>query len=217
MAIDFELYQTIEAIVEKKVKDIKVDREEFNLLTNEVRKLAKAQNELAVAQKETEKRLTRVERAVEELAVAQKETEKRLTRVERAVEELAIKMEEGFKSLRDQIAALGSRWGIYAEGTFRATIKSIFSRQPGVKVKEGYYGGRQVDIIISGDEHILLEITSRMVLRDIKKIYDTADDYKQKEGIEPTLMVATAYISPSLMQKIMGLERKIEVFSYEEE
>ncbi|MEW6482370.1 MAG: hypothetical protein AB1397_05145 [bacterium] len=60
-------------------------------------------------------------------------------------------------------------------------------------------------------------MTSRMVSGDIKKIYDTADDYKQKEGIEPTLMVATAYISPSLMQKIMGLERKIEVFSYEEE
>ncbi len=30
-------------------------------------------------------------------------------------------------------------------------------------------------------------------------------------------MVATGYVSPTLMQKIVGLERPIEIFSYEEE
>jgi hypothetical protein len=30
-------------------------------------------------------------------------------------------------------------------------------------------------------------------------------------------MVATSYISPKLMQQVMGLERKIEIFSYEAE
>ena len=35
--------------------------------------------------------------------------------------------------------------------------------------------------------------------------------------MEPALMVATSYVSPRLMEKIMGLERKIEIFSYEGE
>ncbi|MBF0102143.1 MAG: DUF3782 domain-containing protein [Desulfobacterales bacterium] len=119
--------------------------------------------------------------------------------------------------MKNQISALGSRWGIYNEGTFRATIQGVFKKMSGIEVREGYYGDRQVDIIIRNGEHIMLEITSRMHSGDIAKLYRSADDYKQREGIEPYLMVATSYISPRLMQKIMGLERKIDIFSYEGE
>ena len=126
-------------------------------------------------------------------------------------------MEEGFKSLSDQIAALGSRWGIYNEGTFRSTIRGLLSRTPGIEVREGMYGGRQVDVIIRNGEHVLLEITSRMHPEDIERLYRSADDYQQREGVTPALMVATSYISPRLMERIMKLERKIEIFSYEGE
>ncbi len=87
----------------------------------------------------------------------------------------------------------------------------------GVEVREGFYGGRQVDVIIRNGEHILLEITSRMHSRDIDNLYASADDYRQREGIDPLLMVAPLYVSPRLMQKIMSLERKIDIFSYEGE
>ena len=117
--------------------------------------------------------------------------------------------------MTNQIAALGSRWGIYNEGTFRGTIRGLLSKMEGVEVREGYYGDRQVDVIIRNGEHVMLEITSRMHPKDIHKIYTSADDYKKKEGVEPILMVATSYISPKLMEKIMGLERRIEIFSYE--
>ena len=140
---------------------------------------------------------------VQDLAEAQGRTEK--------------KIDDLGHSLTNQIAALGSRWGIYNEGTFRGTIRGLLSKMSGVEVREGYYGDRQVDVIIRNGEHVMLEITSRMHPKDINKIYSSADDYKTKEGIEPTLMVATSYISPRLMEKIMGLERKIEIFSYESE
>ena len=140
---------------------------------------------------------------VAELAEAQKRTE--------------IKTDENFKSLRDQIAALGSRWGIYNEGMFRATIHGVLKKMPGITVKEGYYGGRQIDVIIRNGEHVMLEITSRMVSGDIDKLYRSADDYFEQEGIQPVLMIATAYISPVLMQKVMGLSRRIDIFSYEPE
>lgn len=165
-------------------------------LTAQVEHLADEQGKLATAQERTEEK-------VEELAAAQKRTEQELQRMG--------------KSLSDQISALGSRWGIYNEGMFRSTMYGVLGALDGVTVKEGYYGGRQVDIVIRNGEHILLEITSRMHAKDIDKLYQSADDYEAREGVRPKLMVATSYVSPKLMQTIMGLPRPIEIFSYEPE
>ncbi len=165
-------------------------------LTDEVERLAEGQDKLAAAQQRTEEK-------VEQLAAAQQRTEQEIQRLG--------------KTLSDQISALGSRWGIYNEGMFRSTMSGVLSALDGVTVKEGYYGGRQVDIVIRNGEHILLEITSRMHAKDIDKLYQSADDYEAREGVRPKLMVATSYVSPKLMQTIMGLPRPIEIFSYEAE
>jgi hypothetical protein len=174
---------------------------------NELKDIVK---ELAEAQKGSEKRLTRLEAAVEELAEAQKRTEE-------AVKELAEAQKRTEKSISDQITALGSRWGIYNEATFRATIRGILGKQKGVEVKSGYYGDREVDVIIRDGEHIILEITSRLKTSDVDNLIASGEDYKKRHGVEPLLMAATSYISPKLMQRIIGLPKKIEVFSYEGE
>ena len=165
-------------------------------LRGEVKKLAEAQ--------------VRTEAKVEQLAEAQDRLAEAQTRTEQEICELR-------KSLTDQIAALDSRWGIYNEGTFRSTIYGVLQKMEGVTVKEGWYNDRQVDVVIRDGEHILLEITSRMHAKDIDRLYKSAEDYEQKESIRPKLMVATSYVSPKLMQKIMGLDRTIEIFSYEGE
>ena len=46
---------------------------------------------------------------------------------------------------------------------------------------------------------MLLDITSRMHARDIDKLSRSAEDDEQQEGVRPTLMVATSYVSPNLM------------------
>jgi len=110
MQISAELYEFVIKVVDDRVREIKVTREDFNALKQVVEELAQAQKkteqrveELAQAQKKTEQRLGRVEAAVEqlaqaqkkteqrveELAQAQKKTEQRLGRVEAAVEQLA--------------------------------------------------------------------------------------------------------------------------------
>ena len=224
--------------VDAKSQVISIGRGDFNELKDVVQRLAEAQDrteekvgKLAEAQDRTEEKVgelaqaqDRTEQRVGELAQAQGRTEQRVGelaqaqgRTEQRVGELAEIQKQGFHSLTNQIAALGSRWGIYNEGTFRGTIRGLLSKMKGIEVQEGYYGDRQVDVIIRNGEHVMLEITSRMHAKDINKIYSSADDYKTKEGIEPSLMVATSYISPKLMEKVMGLERKIEIFSYESE
>lgn len=172
-------------------------------LTDEVERLAEGQDKLVTSYGQLAAAQQRTEEKVEQLAVAQQRTEQELQRMG--------------KSLSDQISALGSRWGIYNEGMFRSTMYGVLSALDGVTVKEGYYGGRQVDIVIRNGEHILLEITSRMHAKDIEKLYQSADDYEAREGVRPKLMVATSYVSPKLMQTIIGLPRPIEIFSYEAE
>jgi hypothetical protein len=233
------------AIVIAKSYEELVKVHDFKELKDVVKDLAHAQErtekrveELAEAQKRTEQK-------IEELAEVQKRTECRVENLETKVDNLGTKFDKletkvdnfgtkfdkletrvdnleskmcaGFKRLSDQITALGSRWGIYNESTFRSAIKGILEKQEGVTITRGFYGGREVDLIIRNGEHILLEITSRMKFSDIEKIFASGDDYKDKHGVDPLLMVATSYISPKLMHKIADLHRKIEIFSYEGE
>jgi len=83
-----ELYRAVVALVDDRMAEIRVVREDFDRLTATVQALAEAQkrteervNELAEAQKRTEER-------VNELAEAQKRTEERLERLEATVQAL---------------------------------------------------------------------------------------------------------------------------------
>ncbi|MEQ9715826.1 MAG: chordopoxvirus fusion protein [Candidatus Asgardarchaeum sp.] len=96
MTITPDLYDFITKVIEDKVKDIKVTREEFDKLSKYVKSLAKNIVELTKIQRRSEERLTRLEAAIErlektvaELAEAQKRSEERLTRLEKTVAELA--------------------------------------------------------------------------------------------------------------------------------
>ena len=185
---------------------LKIPRQDFLDLQGTV-------GRLAAAQERTEQKVEQLAAAQEKLTAAQERTEQRLQELAEGVRDLAV----AHKFLSAEITKLGSRWGIYNEGTFRTTIRGLLREMEGVTVKEGYYGDRQVDVVIRDGEHLLLEITSRMHSKDIENLYRSADDYRNREGVKPKLMIATSYVSPKLMQKIMGLERPIEIFSYEEE
>ena len=91
-----EMYRAVVTIVDERVKEIRVTREDFNELKGAIQELVQAQaraerrgsgleralQELALAQ-------TRTEQRVEELAQAQARTEQRVGGLERAMQELA--------------------------------------------------------------------------------------------------------------------------------
>jgi hypothetical protein len=203
--------------------DNTIPREDFTSLRQIVQELATAQKqteqrleELATAQKQTEQRL-------EELATAQKQTEQRLEELatsqkqtESRVEELAIAIKEGFQKVNNQISALGGRWGIKNEATFRSTISALM-KKAGYSVSRGYFGEREVDLVIKNGEHILLEITSAALKKDVRTLNLSADDYFQKTGIQPKLMIAAVYVSPLVMRDIIDSPRKIEIYSGDDE
>jgi len=101
--ITAELYEFIVKVIEDKVREIRVTREEFDKLAAAINRLAEAQarteerlNKLTEAQQRTEQRLNqlvatveKLAERVEQLAEAQQRTEQRLNQLAERVEQLA--------------------------------------------------------------------------------------------------------------------------------
>ena len=144
-----ELYKTIVTIVDERVKEIKVTRENFNELRDAMEKLTKAQAK-------TEERLGRLEDAVEKLTKAQAKTEERVGRLEDAVEKLAeaqarteervkelaaaqAKTEErlstltaAFEGLKTEVKSLSDTVGLGLEDLGSAVLPSYIEKTYGI-------------------------------------------------------------------------------------
>ena len=147
--ITAELYKTIITIVDERVKEIKVTRENFNELRD-------AMEKLAAAQAKTEERVGRLEDAVEKLTEAQAKTEERVGRLEDAVEKLAkaqarteesvkelavaqAKTEErlstltaAFEGLKTEVKSLSDTVGLGLEDLGSAILPSYIERTYGI-------------------------------------------------------------------------------------
>jgi hypothetical protein len=205
-----------------------VSHQDFTELKDAVKDLAVTQarterrfEEFAIAQKDLAAAQARTEQRVEELAVAQARTEQSLNefivRTGERFDQLTAGLQCLERTLDRRFAEIGARWGLQSESAFRQTIRWLVRDQPGVTVTQGAYGGRQVDVVIRNGAHILLEITAQLHKKDIAKLLRSAADYREREGVDPCLMVATSYISPRLMAFIHTLDRPIEIFSYDDD
>ncbi len=158
-----EMYRAVVAIVEERVKEIRVTREDFNALTGAVQELAQAQarteqrvEELAQAQARTEQRVeelaqaqARTEERVEELAQAQARTEQRVGGLERAMQELAQaqarteqqieKLVEAQQNLAQQVGRLSDTIGFGLEDIAKVVLPGYLQRHFGI-VLEGPLG-----------------------------------------------------------------------------
>jgi DNA repair exonuclease SbcCD ATPase subunit len=84
-----EMYQAIVAIVDDRLRDVRVTREVFDRLAQAISCLTEAQARAADQVGQLETRMDRVETALERLAEAQARTEERVGRLEQAVSRLA--------------------------------------------------------------------------------------------------------------------------------
>ena len=148
MSITPELYEFIIKVVEDKVKEIKVTREEFDKLTSAVNKLTEKVTELAEAQKKTEERLNQLAVRVDQLAEAQRRTEERLNQLAMRVDQLA----EAQRRTEERLNQLAVRVDQLAEAQRRTeeTVQKLSEaiRELSVQV------GRLSDLIGFGLEDI---------------------------------------------------------------
>ncbi len=139
--IDEKTYRAIVAVVDRRMREIRVTRKDFDALKSAVTELAQAQKrteqrldslaqkveELAEAQKRTEERVEelaqaqkRTEERVEELAQAQKRTEERveeLAQAQKRTEERVEELAEAQKRTEERVEELGENLRLLAAET----------------------------------------------------------------------------------------------------
>ncbi len=125
------------------------------------------------------------------------------------------------------IGALGARWGLKAESSFREAIKGILEEDFPVKVErylaydqEGEVFGRpdqvELDLIIRDGKTLIAEIKSSMSKSDVFVLKRKVEFYKKREGKEVDRVLI---ISPMVDSKAMDLAKEygFEVYSYPED
>ena len=155
--------------------------------------------------------------AMDEIKRLREESEKRWIQVTEEIKNLHRKYDVG-------IGALGARWGIQAESTFREAIRGILEESFPVKVErylakdeEGEIFGQpdqvELDLIIRDGVVIAAEIKSSMSKSDVYTFNRKVNFYEKKEGKKVTRKLI---ISPMVENSAKEVAQRlgIEVYTY---
>lgn len=155
------------------------------------------------------------------------EQQKRWEEQQRINRELMEEIKKLHRKYDTGIGALGARWGLRAESSFREAIKGILEEDFPVKVErylaydqEGEVFGRpdqvELDLIIRDGKTLIAEIKSSMSKSDVFVLKRKVEFYKKREGKEVDRVLI---ISPMVDSKAIDLAREygFEVYSYPED
>ena len=227
-----ELYKTIITIVDERVKQIRVTREDFDELKSVVRELVYSQKELAQAQKKSEERLDRVEKAIEELTQAQKRTEERLEELAQAQKRTEVEVRKlaiGLRETRQMVAGLSDTVGFRLEDESYKSLPRLLKRDLNLEV-EGrlirkyveYADGKVDEVNIYGKGkrngktvYILGECKSKLGKRDIDNFLKLVKRLDTVIGAEEKVLIAVTYNVVPQVERY-AVEKGIRVYwSYE--
>ncbi|MGC9076444.1 MAG: hypothetical protein ACP5HT_04295 [Conexivisphaera sp.] len=190
-----ELYDMIVRIVDDKVKDIKVTREEFDKLAAVVGQLAQRVEQLAEAQRRTEERLDQLAQRVEQLAEAQRRTEERLD-----------KLAEAVGVLNKSVSSLGETIGFGLEDIARVVLPGWLHRHLGVEMGELErkflrIGGREYEVNLYGEGSIggrrvviIAEAKSRIHASDVERFNELLSGARESMDGAEVIGVVFGYV-----------------------
>ena len=125
------------------------------------------------------------------------------------------------------IGALGARWGIAAESSFRNGLKAILEDRFDVEVlnvteydHEGFVfrqpGQVELDVIIRNGEIIIIEIKSSMSRSQMYTFHRKVQFYEKQHNCKTTAMMVISPMIDKYAQKVAD-KIGIEVYSYSED
>lgn len=159
----------------------------------------------------------------EEIARLREDMVKGFARHDEELKKLREEMSEGFKSIERRLNALGARWGLMAEESFREGVRALIEREFGWRVErwakfdsEGVAFGRpamvEIDVALSDGKVILIEIKSHVDVNDVYAFSGKARFYEKVEGRKPDrLIIVTPYAEEEAVN--VAREEKIEVYT----
>jgi len=129
---------------------------------------------------------------------------------------------KGMMELKITVNALGARWGIMSEETFRNALRGILEKRFNVKIKKWEAYDEKgivfnipsiidIDVAIINKIDTLIEIKSHVRKSDVATLLRKAELYKEITGKEPKLIIVTPFIEDKA--KEFALAKKITVYT----
>lgn len=191
-------------IVDERVREVHVTKEDFSELKSIVKELAEAQKrtevkveELADAQKETQKEVGRLDKTMQELAEAQKETQKEVGRLGRTMQELAEaqkRTEEEMRNLaiglnrtREDLGGLSRSFSYAFENEAYRMLHRLLKERYAIEVKDkvirAEVGGKEINFFGKAEmegREIYIVGEAKVRLDDAKKRGDIFKEIEEK-------------------------------------
>lgn len=123
------------------------------------------------------------------------------------------------------LSAVGARWGILAEESFRAAMRGVLEdlgyqvRKWRIRDEAGRVYGHstmiEADILIVNDQRILMEIKSSTSTGDVAAFARIGQVYEDKEGMKPRLVMVSPFIDARA--QVLGEQLGMELYTSPEE
>jgi hypothetical protein len=145
-----------------------------------------------------------------------------MNRLREDMNKLREDMIRGFELIERHISALGARWGLMAEDTFREGLRGLLEGELGLKVERwrvydnagivfGYPSEVEVDIAVSDGKLILIEVSSYVRASDVLQFRRKAELYEKMTRRKPDrLIIVTPYID----ERVLEAARQLGVEAY---
>jgi len=213
-----EVRSFLEELLREQCADRKQTESRFEVLLGEIRELMQ---EIKRLREESECRWEESERRWREL---KEESDRRWEESERRWQEILQEIKALHRKYDVGVGALGARWGLRAESSFREAIRGILEESFPVKVErywardeKGEVFGRpdqvELDLIIRNGEVIAAEIKSSVSKADVYIFERKVRFYERREGRRVKRMII---ISPMVAPEALPVAQNlgIEVYTY---
>jgi predicted nuclease with TOPRIM domain len=204
--------QEIIKIIDARIKEAHVTKEDFSELKNIVKELGVKVGELAEAQKRTEIKVEELAETQRELTEAQKRTETALVTLAESVRE----MSQEIRKLSKEVGGLGKSFGYALENESYRHLPDILQQKYGITVKEKIIrreiGGREInllcpaikdgrEVLVVGEARTKLDVKKEQpeVFAELEeKVQAVLAEYPQAEIVR---VVVTHFASNSFLDK----------------
>jgi len=129
-------------------------------------------------------------------------------------------VERRIELVERHVSALGAGWGLMAEDAFRESLRGLLEREFGFRVERwraydeagmvfGYPSEVEVDVAVSDEKLILIEVSSHVRASDVLQFRRKAELYERITGRRPNrLIIVTPYIDEKALEaaKQLGIE-----------
>jgi hypothetical protein len=131
-------------------------------------------------------------------------------------------MNAGFERVNRRITALGARWGVDAESTFREAMKGILRDELGLLVERwvvqdaegsvyGYPSQVEIDVALTDGKTMLVEVSSHVKQADPPIFLRKAQLFEKTTGKKPAKLI---FVSPFVDEKAMDACKTLGIQVY---